>query len=582
MKLRPLSFTRCAPSPLGCVGLGGGRRRTVLVALRRDAAGRELLTWALVKAAAAGDRVVALHVAATHAAAAPGEMAAEEKVRASDSLASVLGAYRGYCDRNQIDLELRVCEGPSIKRALVAEATSSGAAHLILGVTKSSRPSGSSATAVARYCAKRVPPSCMVTAVSNGAVVYRRDAVQQQLLSPYSAMVETPRRLYRKILDARMTTGDKSQDDMVIGDGRAPRRNMSVAMSALVSPRVTLAPCPVRCHGVESPKLAAGWPLLKKDSMPTLPESSEISVVQWAMQLPTRCSEVYSDKISDEGEEEKQLPEELVSLREKYSSKYRMFSYRELAKITNGFSPERLVGKGGAGRVYRGCTDDGKELAVKVLKSSDDVTKDFISEIEILSCVEHKNAMSLIGLCIDGGKLMLVYDYMPRGSLEEMLHGEKKGKGALGWPERFKVAVGVARALESIHGGGDHRPVIHRDIKSSNILVADDFEPKLCDFGLAMWADEAAAQVVKLLTGDDDAVGWAKSQVGVPGDNEHNGCGVATSPDKKDIQSYINLALRDVIDDDASSVGSADFIGANMSLEEYLKGRWSRSSSFDG
>jgi hypothetical protein len=153
------------------------------------------------------------------------------------------------------------------------------------------------------------------------------------------AVVETPRRLYRKILDARMTTGDKSQDDMVIGDGRALRRNMSVAMSALVSPRVTLAPGPVRCHGVESPKLAAGWPLLKKDSMPTLPESSEISVVQWAMQLPTRCSEVYSDKISDEGEEEKQLPEELVSLREKYSSKYRMFSYRELAKITNGFSP---------------------------------------------------------------------------------------------------------------------------------------------------------------------------------------------------------------------------------------------------
>ena len=67
MKLRPLSFTRCAPSPLGCVGvaMGGGRRRTVLVALRRDAAGRELLTWALVKAAAAGDRVIALHVSTT-------------------------------------------------------------------------------------------------------------------------------------------------------------------------------------------------------------------------------------------------------------------------------------------------------------------------------------------------------------------------------------------------------------------------------------------------------------------------------------------------------------------------------------
>ncbi|CAN6330733.1 unnamed protein product [Urochloa humidicola] len=705
MKLKPLTFTRCAPSPLGCGGFGEfGRTRTVLVALRRDAAGRELLTWALVKAAAAGDRVVALHVSTSNANAAAAA-AEEEKARVRDSLASVLAAYRGYCDRNQIDLDLKLCEGPSIKRALVAEATSSGAAHLILGVTSkttSSRPSsGSSATAVARYCAKRVPPTCTVTAVSNGAVVYRRDAVhhhhQQNLLSPYSAMVETPRRLYRKILDARTTAtaGDKSksQDDMAIGDGRSLRRNMSVAMSALVSPRVTLAPgTAMRSHGAESPKLAAGWPLLK-DTMPTLPESSEVSVVQWAMQLPDRCSD--SDKVSDEWEqEEKQLPEELVSLRDKYGSKYTMFSYRELANITNGFSPERLVGKGGAGRVYRGCTDDGKELAVKVLKPSDNVTKDFASEIEILSCVEHKNAMSLVGFCVDGSRLMLVYDYMPRGSLEEMLHGENN-KAALGWPERFKVVAGVARALESLHGGGgEHRPVIHRDIKSSNILIADDFEPKLCDFGLAMWADDAAAQVtgddvagtfgylapeyfmhgkvsdkidvyafgvvllelisgrkpvscggpkgqeslviwatsviqggklmdlvdptlpfadngdasevermalaaalcirrahqhrpsmsnvVKLLAGDADAVRWAEAQVGVSGGDDQGGRGVATSPDRNDIQSYINLALRDIIDDDASSVGSPDFIGANMSLEEYLKGRWSRSSSFEG
>ncbi|KAF8753043.1 hypothetical protein HU200_011855 [Digitaria exilis] len=658
-KLRPLSFTRCAPSPLRCVGLGVGTagRRTVVVALRRDAAGRELLTWALVKAAAAGDRVVAIHGGVTMAA------AAEEKARASDSLASVLGAYRGFCDRNQIDLVLKVVwEEPSIKRALVAEATSSGAAHLVLGVTTTtSRPSGyqilhftdppspkSSATAVARYCAKRVPPSCMVTAVSNGAVVYRRDAaVHQPQLSPYTAMVETPRRLYRKILDARTTAaGDKSQDDMVIGDGRSLRRNMSVAMSALVSPRVTMAPGKVRrCHALDSPKkMAAGWPLLNRDT------TSEVSVVQWAMQLPTRFSD-------DQG-------------KNKRGSFQRSWSHSETS------------------RVYRDGTEEGRELAVKVLKSSDDVTKDFISEMDILSSVEHKNAMSLVGFSVDGGKLMLVYDYMPRGSLEEMLHhGEKKqGKGALGWPERFKVAAGVALALESLHCGGDHGPVIHRDIKSSNILVADDFEPKLCDFGLAMWADDAAAQitgddvagtfgylapeyfmhgkvsdkidvyasspegsrvsaggpkgqeslvmwatsviqggklmdlvdpslplddaaagevermalaaalcirrehqhrpsmsnVVKLLAGDGDAVRWAKSQVGVSGDDDDGDCGgVVTSPDKKDIQSYINLALRDIIDDDASSVSSTDFIGANMSLEEYLKGRWSRSSSFD-
>ncbi|XP_062202940.1 protein kinase STUNTED-like [Phragmites australis] len=705
MKFRPLSCVRCAPPPLG--GVGG--RRTVLVALHRDAAGRELLTWALVKAAAAGDLVVALHVAA---AAADGAFSAakdmaEVKMRAVGSLASVLGAYKGFCDRNQIDLELKVCQGPSIKRALVTEATSYGAMHLILGVTKSSsRPLGSSATAVARYCAQRVPPSCTVTAVSDGMVVYRRDAVQVQQLSPYSAMLETPRRLYRKILDATMATGDKAQDDLVIGDGRSLRRNMSVSMSALISPRVKLAPGPVRCQRPEPMAVAAGWPLLRKDMKSALPDSSEISVAQWAMKLPTRwsaISPVNSDQLSDDPEvflsgmdsgmpspviegAEMNVPEELVSLREKYSSKYTLFSYSELAKITDGFSPERIVGKGSAGRVYRGCTEDGKELAVKVLKSSDEVMDEFVSEIDILSSVEHKNVMSLVGFCLDDSKLMLVYDYMRRGSMEEKLHGETQGKGVYGWPERFKVAVGVARALEYLHGDSDHRPVIHRDVKSSNILVADDFEPKLCDFGLAMWAADAASQVtgadvagtfgylapeyfmhgkvsdnidvyafgvvllelisgrkpvsaggpkgqeslvmwansviqggklmdlvdpslppadgevermalaaavcirrapqrrpsmsnvLKLLTGDGDAVKRARSQVGVLGDDDD---GAVTSPDKNDIQSYINLALFDGVDDDAGSVGSVDFVGANMSLEEYMKGRWSRSSSFE-
>jgi hypothetical protein len=119
MKLRPLGH--------------GSERRTVVVALRRDAAGRELLSWALVKAAAAGDRVVALHVA--HHAPAEGETGT---AAAADTLASVLGAYRGFCEHNQIELELRLREAPSIKRALVADAAACGAALLVLGITKKS------------------------------------------------------------------------------------------------------------------------------------------------------------------------------------------------------------------------------------------------------------------------------------------------------------------------------------------------------------------------------------------------------------------------------------------------------------
>ncbi|GJN13645.1 hypothetical protein PR202_gb00370 [Eleusine coracana subsp. coracana] len=716
MKLRPLSFSaRTAPSsPLNPGSDKTQRRRTVVVALRRDAAGRELLTWALVKAAAAGDRVVALHVASS--ASAEDDAAAEKGRVAVETLGSLLGAYRGFCERNQIELQLTVREAPSIKRALVAEATDYGAAHLVLGVTKTSsssfsRPSSrSSATAVARYCARRVPASCAVTAVSNGVVVYQRDATaavqqqqhhhhQQPQLSHYSSMVETPRRLYRKLFDVTMTGGDnKSQDDLAIDQyhGRATCQNMSVSMSALVSPRLRSL-TPLRSQ--KKPEVAAGWPLLRKDfKSALLPEdssSSEISVVQWAMKLPTRCSQVSpvdseqisSDKEVDLGklspeieeEEGNQVPEELVALREKYT----IFSYSELAKMTHNFSPDRLVGKGGAGRVYRARTDDGTELAVKLLKPSDTAAREFASEVDVLSFVAHRHAMSLAGLCVDDRRLALVYDYVRRGSLEEVLHGG----GAFGWPQRVRVAVGVASALEYLHAGdGERRPVIHRDVKSSNILVGDDFEPKLCDFGLAIWAEDAASQVtgddvagtfgylapeyfmhgkvsdkmdvyafgvvllelvsgrkplsaaggqkgqeslvmwatsvvqqgklmdlvdptlphaggevermalaaalcirrapqrrptmsnvLKLLTGDGEAVKWAKSQIGVAVDDDE--CGVANSPDKSDIQSYINLALLD--DDDAGSVSSVDFLGANMSLEEYMKGRWSRSSSFD-
>ncbi|KAM3255531.1 hypothetical protein ACQJBY_048648 [Aegilops geniculata] len=717
--------TRCAPPPVGVPARGWGGR-TLLVAVRRDAAGRELLTWALAKVASAGDRVVALHV--TTAGAADG-FGPDERSRAADSLASVLGAYDGFCNLSQINLELRVCHGSSVKRALVNEAISYGAAQLILGITKNSRHLGLSATVVAKYSAKRVPQSCTVLAVSNGAVVYHGNAIQEEInhccttMSPrrnYSLVAETPRRIYRKILDAAATIGEKTKDDSSIGHCRSLQRNMSMSMSAPVSPKVAAAPpTPVTCHRRELPEVAAGWPLRSKDIMPASPECSEMSVVEWAMRLPSRCSllspassvktsdhQATSQSRSDSTEPPSPVTEEaaeLVSIREKYSSMYTMFSYSDLARITSDFSPERLVGKGGASHVYSGRCEDGKQLAVKVLKSSAEVMKEFVAEIGIVSSVEHKNAMALVGFCAERGKLMLVYDYMRRGSLEEILHGEEKEcKGSrLDWPERFKVAVGVARALNYLHGGGHtKRPVIHRDVKSSNILISQDCEPKLCDFGLALWAADVAAQVtgddlagtfgylapeyfmhgkvsdkmdvyafgvvllelvsgrkpvssggpkgqesivmwansvvqggkltelvdpslptdgdnagemermalaaalcirrapqgrpsmanvLKLLDGDSDAVQWARSQLGMPnacddnhGDEDYDSA--AASPDKNDIQSYIKLALLnggdEEDDDDSASVGcAADFIAGNMSLEEYMKGRWSRSSS---
>ena len=102
--------------------------------------------------------------------------------------------------------------------------------------------------------------------------------------------------IYRKILDAAATGGEKAQDDSVIGRCRSLQRNMSMPMTARVSPT------PTRCHRRELPEVASGWPLLRKDIMPASPECSEVSVVEWAMRLPSRCSPltpVNSDKVSD-------------------------------------------------------------------------------------------------------------------------------------------------------------------------------------------------------------------------------------------------------------------------------------------
>ncbi|CAN1781134.1 Protein kinase STUNTED [Linum perenne] len=193
----------------------------------------------------------------------------------------------------------------------------------------------------------------------------------------------------------------------------------------------------------------------------------------------------------------------------------RWFSYEELEAATSNFAPgsyrppiyllpkfvretivspyllifchltENIIGTGGSSHVYKGLLPSGKELAVKILKPSDDVLKEFVVEIEMITTLHHKNIISLFGFCFDHSKLLLVYDFLSRGSLEENLH-DKKDVVTFGWHERHKVAVGVAEALDYLHNHCDH-PVIHRDVKSSNVLLFDDFEPQLSDFGLACW-----------------------------------------------------------------------------------------------
>ncbi|XP_027347949.1 proline-rich receptor-like protein kinase PERK4 [Abrus precatorius] len=159
------------------------------------------------------------------------------------------------------------------------------------------------------------------------------------------------------------------------------------------------------------------------------------------------------------------------------------FTYEELAAATKGFANEHIVGQGGFGYVHKGVLPNGKEVAVKSLKSgSGQGEREFQAEIDIISRVHHRHLVSLVGYCISGGQRMLVYEFVPNKTLEHHLYG--KGLPTMDWPTRMRIALGSARGLAYLHEDCNPR-IIHRDIKASNVLLDDSFEAKVSDFGLA-------------------------------------------------------------------------------------------------
>ncbi|XXG83369.1 hypothetical protein AAC387_Pa10g1138 [Persea americana] len=163
---------------------------------------------------------------------------------------------------------------------------------------------------------------------------------------------------------------------------------------------------------------------------------------------------------------------------------WKNFTFAELKTSTNNFSSDNVIGKGGYGEVYKGCLQDGQLVAIKRLTrgSAEERISDFLSELGIIVHVNHPNAAKLVGFGVEGG-MHLVLQLSPNGSLATLLHGSKD---ALNWSIRYKVAVGTAQGLHYLHEHCQRR-IIHRDIKASNILLTEDFEPQICDFGLAKW-----------------------------------------------------------------------------------------------
>ncbi|KAI3802851.1 hypothetical protein L1987_30996 [Smallanthus sonchifolius] len=168
-----------------------------------------------------------------------------------------------------------------------------------------------------------------------------------------------------------------------------------------------------------------------------------------------------------------------------YNGSAKTFTSIDIEKATDNFNEAGVLGEGGFGRVYSGVLEDGTKVAVKVLKRDDQQGgREFLAEVEMLSRLHHRNLVRLIGICVEERNRCLVYELIPNGSVESHLHGIDKETAPLDWGARLKIALGAARGLAYLHEDSSPR-VIHRDFKSSNILLEHDFTPKVSDFGLA-------------------------------------------------------------------------------------------------
>ncbi|KAL8236844.1 hypothetical protein R6Q59_017925 [Mikania micrantha] len=176
------------------------------------------------------------------------------------------------------------------------------------------------------------------------------------------------------------------------------------------------------------------------------------------------------------------------------------FSFRTLKEASKNFHECNLLGKGGFGPVYRGKLQDGRLVAIKKLsfEKSRQGEQEFIAEVKLITSIQHKNLVRLLGCCCEGPERLLVYEYMKNRSLDRILYGKRNQY--LNWKTRFQIILGIARGLQYLHEES-HLRIVHRDIKASNILLDGNFQPKIGDFGLARFFPEDQAYLSTTFAG---------------------------------------------------------------------------------
>ncbi|KAL3700344.1 hypothetical protein R1sor_018366 [Riccia sorocarpa] len=208
----------------------------------------------------------------------------------------------------------------------------------------------------------------------------------------------------------------------------------------------------------------------------------------------------------------------------------RVYSYKELSSATHGFSPKYVVGEGGFGTVYKGVLKDVPcPLAIKRLSQyARQGAREFLAEVKIISQLRHRNLVQLLGWCLERDELILVYEYMPNGDLDDLIYSDNP-KVELSWKQRYNILCGVATALVYLHEEWVQR-VVHRDVKTSNVMLDSNLNARLGDFGLARLSAHSQAPQSTLVAG---TLGYLAP--------EFTSSGKAT--DKTDVYSFGVVAL---------------------------------------
>eukprot|EP01018_Ginkgo_biloba_P036200 Gb_02274 [translate_table: standard] len=212
----------------------------------------------------------------------------------------------------------------------------------------------------------------------------------------------------------------------------------------------------------------------------------------FAMRSKLKCPTFGNPIIQKQGEDD--------DVSNSLNDQQMVFSLKTLKAATDNFHKDNKLGEGGFGPVYKGRLLDGKEIAVKKLSiRSVQGKKEFMNEVKLVAKIQHRNLVKLLGCCSEGPEKLLVYEYLPNKSLDTILFHPERRK-LLDWEKRYGIIIGIVRGLLYLHQDSQPR-IIHRDIKASNILLDENLNPKIADFGLAKIFLEGESHVTTRVSG---------------------------------------------------------------------------------